>query len=75
MAATHSPLIDADALRQELTALTIASEGDGSSPYTRAKVLATVKARIQQGRAEAEMLLRNEWRRLRLRHSAVGYDG
>jgi len=58
MASTQHPLIDADALRQELTALTAASDGDGSSPYTRARVLATVKARIQQGRVDAEAMLR-----------------
>jgi len=58
MASTTSPLIDAGALRQELTALTAVSDGDGSSPAIRGQVLALIKGRIQQGRAEAEERLR-----------------
>ncbi len=50
-------LIDGEALRRELTALTAATEGDGSSPAVRTKVLAALKERIAAGRATAERML------------------
>jgi [protein-PII] uridylyltransferase len=50
-------LIDGVALRCELTVLTAAFEGDGSSPAVRAKVLAVLKERIATGRAVAERML------------------
>ena len=54
MASHHDSLIDADALRRELTALTAGSAGDGSGQAVRAKVLRILKERIRAGRAEAE---------------------
>jgi hypothetical protein len=57
MASTHLHLIDADALRGDLAALTASPAGDGSSAAVRAQVLAIIKARIQQGRAEADARL------------------
>ena len=50
-------LIDGDALRRELTALTEKSGGDGSSAETRAAVLQILKDRIAAGRKIAEEML------------------
>jgi [protein-PII] uridylyltransferase len=50
-------LIDGEALRRDLTALTAATEGDGGSPAVRAKVLAALKQSIAAGRATAERML------------------
>lgn len=59
MAAAHiKALIDADALRTELSALTAASGGDGSPPKVRAEVLRVIKDTLQAGRKDAEEALR-----------------
>ncbi len=52
-----SEMIDADPLRAELTALTAASDGDGSSPEVRARVLDAFRQRLAAGRATAEAML------------------
>ncbi|MCO5063720.1 MAG: [protein-PII] uridylyltransferase [Rhizobiaceae bacterium] len=52
--ATLDSLIDPDALRSGLTALTARSDGDGSSSATRAQVLTILKEELRAGRAEAE---------------------
>ncbi len=50
-------LIDAAALRRELTALTAGSDGAGAAPAVRAQVLALLKQRIAEGRTTAEKML------------------
>jgi [protein-PII] uridylyltransferase len=50
-------LIDGDALRRDLTALTQQSGGDGSSAATRSAVLQLLKDRIATGRKAAEQML------------------
>lgn len=58
MSTPHAHLIDADALRRDLTALTADSGGDGSNPAIRAKVLATIKESLRDSRRLAEERLR-----------------
>ncbi|WP_027142909.1 [protein-PII] uridylyltransferase [Mesorhizobium sp. WSM3626] len=53
-------LIDSDALRREMTALTAASAGDGSSQAIRAAVLQLLKRRLAEGRKTAEAMLRQD---------------
>ncbi len=53
-------LIDGDVLRRDLTALTSATDGDGSSPSVRAKVLLTLKDRMIAGRKIAEDMLKDD---------------
>ncbi|TPK48938.1 [protein-PII] uridylyltransferase [Mesorhizobium sp. B2-5-4] len=53
-------LIDGDALRREMTALTAASAGDGSSQAIRAAVLQLLKGRLAEGRKTAEAMLRQD---------------
>ncbi|MDP3898435.1 MAG: nucleotidyltransferase domain-containing protein, partial [Mesorhizobium sp.] len=50
-------MIDGDALRHALTALTTASHGDGSGAKVRVTALALLKASIAEGRAVAETML------------------
>jgi [protein-PII] uridylyltransferase len=50
-------LIDGEALRRELTALTAAGFGDGSAAPVRAAVLKTLKAYRLAGRRTAELML------------------
>ncbi|MTI44340.1 UTP--GlnB (protein PII) uridylyltransferase GlnD [Roseibium hamelinense] len=50
-------IIDADALRKELTGFTSAAEGDGSDAKTRAKVLNALKKAMKDGRAEVRKRL------------------
>ena len=50
-------VIDAEALRRELSGLVTQASGDGSSPAVRAKVLARLKERIAAGRKVAEEML------------------
>ncbi len=50
-------LIDGDALRRDLTALTEKSDGDGSSPAIRAAVLQIMKDRLAAGRGKTEAML------------------
>ena len=50
-------LIDADALRDTLTALTRDRGGDGNDSSVRQKVLATLKEASQSGREKAEAML------------------
>ncbi|WP_306030412.1 [protein-PII] uridylyltransferase [Stappia sp. MMSF_3263] len=47
-------LIDADALRHRLTALTAGSDGDGSDLATRGQVLAELKSVMQEARTRVE---------------------
>lgn len=47
-------LIDADGLRNRLTALTQATDGDGSDPKIRTKVLGELKAVVKESRKIAE---------------------
>ncbi|TIP39227.1 MAG: bifunctional uridylyltransferase/uridylyl-removing protein, partial [Mesorhizobium sp.] len=53
-------IIDGDALRRELTALTSASAGDGSGPAVRTAVLQLLKARLAEGRKIAEAMLKED---------------
>ena len=55
-------LIDSAALRAELSELAAASNGDGSSPETRAKVLARLKDVSREGRIHIEKLLMEDGR-------------
>ena len=66
-------LIDGDALRREMTALTAATAGDGSGQATRGRVLQLLKGRLADGRKVAETHAEGRWRRFRLRHTAVGH--
>ena len=50
-------MIDAAALRQELTELTAASDGNGSGVELRATVLARLKAVLSEGHTRAETML------------------
>lgn len=50
----QADLIDADALRRTLTALTADSGGDGSDLALRAKVLAELKTALREARARVE---------------------
>src|SRR3569832_2224295 len=53
-------LIAGEALRSEMTALTAASAGDGSSKAFRASVLQLLKWRLAEGRKTAEAMLRQD---------------
>ncbi|WP_027166065.1 [protein-PII] uridylyltransferase [Mesorhizobium sp. WSM3224] len=53
-------IIDGDALRRDLTALTAASAGDGSSKAARTAVLQLLKGRMADGRKTAETMLRQD---------------
>jgi len=53
-------LIDADALRDRLTALTAASDGDGSDTKIRAAVLAELKTAVKTARETVEELLNED---------------
>ena len=53
-------IIDGAALRRDLTALTAASGGDGSAAGIRADALKLLKARLAEGRAAAEAMLRQD---------------
>ncbi len=55
-------LIDSDALRAELSALTANYGGDGSSPDVRTKVLARLKETSIEGRKNIERLLMEDGR-------------
>jgi [protein-PII] uridylyltransferase len=50
----HSGLIDADALRARLTALTEATDGEGSDPKVRNAVLGELKTAVRDARKIAE---------------------
>ena len=50
-------IIDGDALRRDMTALTAESAGDGAGPAVRAAVLQLLKIRLAEGRKTAEALL------------------
>jgi [protein-PII] uridylyltransferase len=50
-------IVDGEALRRELTALTAATSGDGSAPKVREKAVALFKRTIAEGRAVADELL------------------
>ncbi|WP_422020372.1 [protein-PII] uridylyltransferase [Roseibium sp.] len=50
----HSGLIDADALRTRLTALTEATDGEGSDPKVRNAVLGELKTAVRDARKIAE---------------------
>ncbi len=50
-------IIDGEALRRDLTALTAENAGDGSSPEIRKKALLLVRERLDAGRRAAETLL------------------
>ncbi|MHC5655669.1 [protein-PII] uridylyltransferase [Stappia sp. ICDLI1TA098] len=52
-----SGLVDADGLRQRLTALTATSGGDGSEHSVRGQVLAELKTAMRDARARVEELL------------------
>ncbi|RVB24450.1 hypothetical protein ENZ76_09820, partial [Mesorhizobium sp. M7A.F.Ca.CA.002.10.1.1] len=51
-------LIDGEALRREMTALTAGTAGDGSGQAARNGVLQLLKGRLADGRAIAERMLR-----------------
>lgn len=53
-------LIDGEALRREMTALTVASAGDGSGQVVRSGVLQLLKGRLAEGRRTAEAMLRDD---------------
>ncbi|PZV37467.1 [protein-PII] uridylyltransferase [Mesorhizobium kowhaii] len=53
-------LIDGEALRREMTALTAATAGDGSGQAARSGVLQLLKGRLADGRAIAERMLRDD---------------
>ncbi len=50
-------MIDANALRRDLTALTAATDGDGSTTTARTAVLQALRERLATGRKRAEELL------------------
>ena len=50
-------MIDANALRRDLTALTAATDGDGSTTTARTAVLQALRERLAAGRKRAEELL------------------
>ena len=50
-------IIDGDALRRDMTALTAESAGDGAGPAVRAAVLQLLKIRLAGGRKTAEAML------------------
>ncbi|MGO4838086.1 bifunctional uridylyltransferase/uridylyl-removing protein, partial [Rhizobiaceae sp. 2RAB30] len=50
-------LIDGEALRRDLSALTAATEGDGSDMAIRGQVLQLLKQRLADGRRVAEVML------------------
>lgn len=50
-------LIDGEALRREMTALTTATDGDGSGKAARAGALQLLKTRLAEGRKIAEAML------------------
>ncbi|RJT42680.1 [protein-PII] uridylyltransferase [Mesorhizobium waimense] len=53
-------LIDGDALRREVTALTAATAGDGSGQAIRGRVLQLLKGRLADGRKVAETMLKDD---------------
>ncbi|TGT57525.1 bifunctional uridylyltransferase/uridylyl-removing protein, partial [Mesorhizobium sp. M2E.F.Ca.ET.166.01.1.1] len=53
-------IIDGDALRRDMTALTVASAGDGSGKATRTAVLQLLKGRLGEGRKIAEAMLKED---------------
>ncbi|ESY66646.1 MULTISPECIES: [protein-PII] uridylyltransferase [Mesorhizobium] len=53
-------LIDGEALRREMTALTAASAGDGSSAIIRTAALQLLKGRLAEGRRKTEAMLRED---------------
>ena len=53
-------IIDGTALRRDLAALTVARNGDGADAEIRASVLKLLKARLAEGRAAAEAMLRQD---------------
>lgn len=53
-------LIDGEALRHEMTALTAATAGDGSGQVARNGVLQLLKGRLAEGRAIAERMLMDD---------------
>jgi len=53
-------LIDGEALRREMTALTAATAGDGSGQVVRSGVLQLLKGRLADGRKTAEAMLRDD---------------
>jgi [protein-PII] uridylyltransferase len=53
-------LIDGEALRSEMAALTAATAGDGSGQVARSGVLQLLKGRLADGRAIAERMLRED---------------
>ncbi|MDR7033774.1 [protein-PII] uridylyltransferase [Mesorhizobium sp. BE184] len=53
-------LIDGDALRRDLTALTSATGGDGAAASVRAQVLQALKERMIAGRKTAEDMLKED---------------
>ncbi|TJV37623.1 MAG: [protein-PII] uridylyltransferase [Mesorhizobium sp.] len=53
-------LIDGEALRREMTALTAASAGDGSSAIIRTAALQLLKGRLVDGRRKTEAMLRED---------------
>ncbi|APH70499.1 [protein-PII] uridylyltransferase [Aquibium oceanicum] len=50
-------MIDGEALRRELTALTLADSGDGSTPEIRASVLQKLRETLAAGHRKAEAML------------------
>ena len=53
-------LIDGDALRREMTALTAASAGNGAAPGARVDALKLLKGRLTEGRKVAERMLMDD---------------
>ncbi|RWD85589.1 [protein-PII] uridylyltransferase [Mesorhizobium sp.] len=53
-------IIEGDALRRDMTALTRASAGDGSGKATRTAVLQLLKGRLGEGRKIAEAMLKED---------------
>ncbi|RWM27508.1 MAG: [protein-PII] uridylyltransferase [Mesorhizobium sp.] len=53
-------IIEGDALRRDMTALTAASAGDGSGKATRTAVLQLLKGRLGEGRKIAEAMLKED---------------
>ncbi|RVA20365.1 bifunctional uridylyltransferase/uridylyl-removing protein, partial [Mesorhizobium sp. M7D.F.Ca.US.004.03.1.1] len=53
-------LIDGEALRREMAALTAATAGDGSGQAARSGVLQLLKGRLAEGRTIAERMLRDD---------------
>ena len=50
-------MIDGEALRRDLTALTVADSGDGSTPAIRASVLLKLRETLAAGHRKAEAML------------------